>query len=69
LACPIPRAGKVPTVPWAPATVFSEALRVRIGGVSLMPLRLVLAYAIIPGGSMEIAMIIIAPSATHGFRM
>ena len=33
----------------APATVFSEALRVRIGGVSLMPLRLVFAYAIISG--------------------
>jgi hypothetical protein len=33
----------------APATVFSEALGFRIGGVSLMPLRLVLAYAIILG--------------------
>jgi hypothetical protein len=47
LACPIPRAGRVPTLPWHPATVFSEALGFRIGGVSLMPLRLVLAYAII----------------------
>jgi hypothetical protein len=52
----------------APATVFSEALGFRIGGVSLMPLPLVLAYAIILGRVDEKAMIMIAPSATHDFR-
>jgi hypothetical protein len=53
------------------ATVFSGALGFRIGGVSLMPLRLVLADAtMIGGGSTEIAMMMMmtAPSATHGFR-
>jgi hypothetical protein len=51
------------------ATVFSGALGFRIGGVSLRPLRLVLADAtMIGGGSTEIARIMLAPSATHGFR-
>jgi len=52
------------------ATVFSGALGFRIGGVSLMPLRLVLADAtMIGGGSTEIAMMMMtAPSATHSFR-
>jgi hypothetical protein len=51
------------------ATVFSGALGFRIGGISLMPLRLVLAdAAMVEGGSTEIAMMMTAPSATHGFR-
>lgn len=49
------------------ATVFSGALGFKIGGVSLMPLRLALVATKIGGGSTEIAMIMIAPSATHGF--
>jgi hypothetical protein len=44
------------------ATVFSGALGFRIGGVALMPLRLVLAHAtMIGGGSTEIAMMMTAP--------
>jgi hypothetical protein len=51
------------------APVFSGAFGFRIGGVSLMPLRLVLADATMVGGwSSEIAMMMRAPSATHRFR-
>jgi hypothetical protein len=49
------------------ATVFSGALGFKIRGVSLMPLRLALVATKIGGGSTEIAMIMIAPSATPGF--
>ena len=63
------RAREGPDGTVAPATVFSGALGFRIGGVSLMPLPLVLTDAImIGGGSTEIAMMMTAPSATHGFR-
>jgi hypothetical protein len=51
------------------ATVSIGALGFRIGGVSLMPLRLVLADATMIGGApTEIAMMMTTPSATHGFR-